>query len=489
MKSPTEIYALLQDADPVVDAATLDTSALIARIETELGDSTATSRVEPDREEPITPIGATARPVVPTPHRRLWRGPLVAVGTAAIILSAALGVAAVAGWFGTAAEVADTGTTTTVAPTTTTPPFTEALPSAVITLSPAPDVDPVRVSTVLGDLKFTTLQFPTDDALASLVVTPSSLVATPYGLVAIDDHVLRWSTDGLIWEGVPVTVSGKLIVEGADVLVLGDIGSVRYGWDGRAWAEKARLDLPGAQIVFGPRGAVALRGSAIYYSTDGVHFSEAESGPSRNVFVAAENVPEEDRDFGDCRATFGATVSQIRAVLATDAGFVALTSASHPGDLVCAPLLWFSADGNTWDLVSPDSPFGQMAIVYADDFRGIAEHNGRFVASGRVGGQGLTEELATLWVSDDGLAWQQVDVDIDDAFEVAVGGLGWIMLTGDEMWFSADGLAWDGPHDQPDGLGTGWFTPQLAVGSDTIFGVGTVPGTWDFTPVVGRLQE
>lgn len=97
------------------------------------------------------------------------------------------------------------------------------------------------------------------------------------------------------------------------------------------------------------------------------------------------------------------------AVLATDAGFVALTSAWHPDGEICEPLLWFSADGNTWDLVSPDSPFGEMAVVQVDDLWGIAERDGRFVAIGRVGGQGQVEEQAAIWVSDDGLIWQRFE--------------------------------------------------------------------------------
>lgn len=41
-----------------------------------------------------------------------------------------------------------------------------------------------------------------------------------------------------------------------------------------------------------------------------------------------------------------------------------------------------------------------------------------------------------------------------------------------QLWFSNDGLTWDGPHELPDALTTGfpgYFPPQLAVGSDTIF--------------------
>jgi hypothetical protein len=506
VKTPTEVYTLLENADPVVDAPTLDTSALVARIETELGDSAAASRVDPIRQESIAPTGTTARPIVPTSLRRLWRGPIVAVGTAAIILSAVLGVGFVAGWFGTTRDtepyVADTVTTTSVASTTTasvapttdrTPPATGALPPAVMTLSEAPESRPVRVSTAMGDFEFSTLQFPPGDEFAF----GFELAATPYGPVAIEDSMLWWSTDFQTWQGIP-GVDGRFVtVEGDDLIVGGDFhGAVRFAWNGDGWTEQERLDLPGwvDQIVFGPRGAVSVGGGAIFYSADGVHFTEAEHGPSKDVFTVVQWVPEEDRDFGDCRATFGATANKMDAVLATDAGFVVLASASHPDGMICAPLLWFSPDGNTWDLVSPDSPFGEISSINSE----IAERDGRFIATGEVGGQGLEEIQSAIWVSDDGLMWQRAELPNRRGGGVVAGDLGW-MLGGDAspeeeddtdlaMWFSTDGLTWDGPHHLPQPLGSllpGWRLPQLAIGSDAIFGIGSE----DVVLVVGRLQD
>jgi hypothetical protein len=56
------------------------------------------------------------------------------------------------------------------------------------------------------------------------------------------------------------------------------------------------------------------------------------------------------------------------------------------------------------------------------------------------------------------------------------------------MWFSIDGLTWDGPYDLPQPLGgllPGWRLPRPVVGSDAIFGVGGE----DVVLVVGRLQD
>jgi hypothetical protein len=471
----------------------------------------------PDWAELEARVAETSRLTAPfrTPSdRRIWRKPVLAFVIGLFVILIATG--GIALWVGGGdPDVADepipttqapAPTTTTPTPTTTTPTTTlvgtgapsglvndgqatapERLPA--ITLTPAPDVDPVLVSTVIGDLEFTTLQFPPG------LEFDEGVAWTPFGLVAIDESALWWSTDGVTWEGVPVPVSGGLMVVGDDVVVLGDRSAVWFAWDGTGWIEQTRLELPDQvnHIVFGPRGAVTVTDTMLYYSTDGVHFTKAERPPSKDLLPVEESpstsLPD-DAEFGVCPI-----IEVIDALLATDAGFVALTAA-HPNewndDPICEPLLWFSADGNNWELVSHDSPFGGTAFVGGTaGLDEIAERDGRFVAAGGVGGRGA------VWVSDDGLTWQQADVDLDYASTVAVGEMGW-MLTGGladrredpihpYMWFSTDGLTWDGPYQLPVALASIWgIAPQLAVGSDAIFGVG---GPWDRGPVVGRLQD
>jgi hypothetical protein len=145
-------------------------------------------------------------------------------------------------------------------------------------------------------------------------------------------------------------------------------------------------------------------------------------------------------------------------------------------------VLWVSADGNRWELLSPTSPFGDGAAIH-----NIGEHAGRFVAVGGIGGEGA------VWISDDGVSWQRADVAVEMATGIAGGDLGWILtgsaVRGDplavDMWFSRDGLTWDGPYEGPETLATVYSLPQLAVGTDMIFGNG---GTHD-NPVIARLQD
>jgi hypothetical protein len=360
----------------------------------------------------------------------------------------------------------------------------------------APEVTPVRVSTVLGDLEFTAMQFPKDNELRF-----TAIETTPFGAVGIENYRLWSSTDFRTWERVPATNNAwRLVVDGNDLIVLDGAGAHRLAWNGTRWTEQPRLDLPGPidQIVFGPQGAVAWRNTTvsstiIFFSADGTDFAEAESGPDSGLFVAGPSVPEEDRDFGDCRLTAFADTSKIDTVLATDAGFVALTSGRHPDGLSCAPLLWFSAGGNAWELISPESPFGEMAVVDA-----VVERNGRFVATGALedqGGQDV-EEGPALWVSDDALTWHRESLPTRSA--VVAGEMGWMRIGNagypgaedPDMWFSPDGLTWDGPYNLPAGLVRHPYisTGLPAVGADAIFGVG-VDDDVIFVPVVARLRR
>ncbi len=122
MKSDTEIYALLADADPVADPAALDTSALTARMESALGRGLATSPADLTRKETTMvtrqqPDLETRAPT-PTPPPRTRRGPLIAAATAVVIILAGVGLAFAAGVFDSESDTTAADELTTTVPTT-----------------------------------------------------------------------------------------------------------------------------------------------------------------------------------------------------------------------------------------------------------------------------------------------------------------------------------------------------------------------------------
>jgi hypothetical protein len=358
-------------------------------------------------------------------------------------------------------------------------PTTETMPPIVLAAAPGAS----KVATSIGTLAFTTWQLPAGRQFYRSV-------ATDHGVVAVepDSDALYWSTDLVTWHGTPTIDEPWAVYRvGDQVVVTGQGGTARYGWNGSGWIESSRLNLPGVieRLVSGPHGSVAVVGSSYYRSDDGVHFTPAQRPPSKDRLLATGS--------GGCAGGFmGSGPADVAApVLATSTGFVALTPA-HPADWqstpVCDPVLWTSTDGSQWSPASTSS-FGTGAFVDA-----IAEHDGRFVAVG-----GSDHDHAALWVSDDGLRWTRstlslagLDQLVGPGLTVSGGPLGWIVTgrwsvsgsdrLGSAFWTSSDGRTFQGPYPLPDGLRSGYIPALLTIGRDTIFGVGG-----DLVPVSARL--
>ncbi|MEA2002531.1 MAG: hypothetical protein U9N84_11715 [Actinomycetota bacterium] len=345
-------------------------------------------------------------------------------------------------------------------------------PVLPFTLIQDPGQAPVGVSTAIGDFEFTTLRTPGYDVFDTEM--------TPFGWMVLGGDVVYRSDDGLTWDAVLTGAEDLwMMADGPDLIVYG-WGSVRYSWDGAGWAEVAALQLPGRiqGLAFGPTGAVALANNTVYYSIDGVAFAPAEAGP--------DSVQVDTGQSGVCEGSWpeiSLAGPGSGPILVTETGYVLLAPADGKWDPLpmCEPLAWFSTDGNHWELLTPQSPFGESVAV-AD----VAAFAGRFVAMGE----------GDVWVSDDGIDWQRADVPLlTSARGIAAGDLGWF-LVGDssnpddgtlpvDMWFSADGLTWDGPYAGPEGFGWFYFHIEPSVGSDAIY---SVNGGHDGL-VIGRVQE
>jgi hypothetical protein len=350
-----------------------------------------------------------------------------------------------------------------------------------ITLEPAPDVASLSVSTVIGDLEFDTWKIPVG-------YTFVDIASTPFGPVTNEGfNTLRWSADGVTWEGIqPPIDAWRITVDGADMIVYGD-GYVRYAWDGDTWTETAVVALPGAarHMAFGSQGTVAIIEDRVYHAADGVTFVPAAAGPAPERLPAGAGVNCVQN--GPSSST-SPPQPQFGPVLATETGFVLVTPAHRANwsrTPACEPLFWSSPDGDTWELASERSPFGEGAIVH-----NIAGHDGHWVA---VGATPADELDGAIWVSRDALTWQRADVQAQAVYAVAGGPLGWVVtgtegtrpLPATDLWFSADGITWDGPHPGPDALTTIYFYPELAVGPDGVHAVGTGHDVY----VIGRLRE
>ena len=317
-------------------------------------------------------------------------------------------------------------------------------------------------------------------------------LGTTHGPVAVPmaEGRFHWSTDNVTWSGTTTSVEPRRLTRAGDDVVVFDGGAVRYAWDGAGWVEAARLDVQDAyRMAFGPRGAVAAEGSGtgVTYSfaPDSEHFTKARSGPSKGPLTGTDS---------RCRSLGSGPWDTPGPLLATSTGFVALT-ASNPekwNELsTCSPVVWTSPEGDVWTLVSPESPFGAGSTVGY-----VAERDGRFVATGTSAPRSSNPNpVAAVWTSRDGMTWQPSDLDVGSAqgLTVSSGALGWV-VTGatvgtqaltDLMWTSPDGVVWDGPHPLPTGFGTGWLPLHLAIGTDSIFGI----GGRSQIPVVARIVD
>ena len=386
--------------------------------------------------------------------------------------------AALAGGCTESSSPASSGATLGTTPSSLGSLFSGPAWSEEFSLLPVEGVAPLRMSTSIGVLEWTTYAFPEGWELWNVLATGHGPVALA---TSIEPPLLLWSRDSVAWHEVETDVPADRFARAGGDVVLFNGSAVRYAWNGSGWARVAALDVPGwvRGLAFGARDAVAT-----YDVKGGVGFAHASDGLT---FAAVDGPVPEELKGDNCGYTYLGYGPKGPQVLATRDGFVAMTPSNRMNwgpQSLCEPLTWTSADGIDWTLRTPTSPFDGGVVV---DF--VAEREGRFVAVGHADDPGYW----AAWTSGDAIVWEPIEADLTNiqALTVSSGPLGWI-ITGanasaagleDLMWTSPDGVTWDGPFTLPTGFGTGYDTLDLAIGTDTIFGL----GGREPIPVVARL--
>lgn len=362
-------------------------------------------------------------------------------------------------------------------------PVVEPVPSTPASAADALRLEPVGEAlvstTALGTVAWQAYELPGGHTLRSLTATPS-------GPVALDGNRLRWMTEPREWRALELPFSpARLVLVGEDLIASGNGQAVFLERSGSGWVVGEPVDLPYpagdggsehdiGQAASGSRTIVLVDGTRLAHGS--LTADDAWAGITRPVFKLAVRGPDKETLWaaahgevaGPCLPTWTSGYGSGPRVLATGAGFVALTPGTQGQgwrtEPMCEAVLWTSEDGSDWELVSPESPFGSGALVSR-----IASFRGRHVAVGN-----------RVWVSDDGLAWKRLMVDFcregSGCTEPAVVGAsaaGWVILGWNgTAWTSADGRTWEPMPPTATLPRGGWLQPQLAVGPSWIVAAG-----------------
>lgn len=283
------------------------------------------------------------------------------------------------------------------------------------------------------------------------------------GRVNADCAQLWVSSDGDGWRGAPAAGGGVSIPCDATIYDLASDGSIALAVGEKrgtpaVWVSGDELEweiqwgvptLPfgeGDEIrtVAGSSLGFVAAGSAIWFSPDGTHWTGAAVPPVEGIvdvaagpegFVAVGSLPEPTPMFGGLVSTANAVLyspdGRTWTVAATLTGTLgaegecrvaANTTVHGPhGFLIagdCVPedatvahsSMWTSEDGLGWEQVPyDDAAFGEPAYIAST----AADDHGYLAA-----GWALTETgtIATVWSSDDGIAWIRIEIpDTDGA--------------------------------------------------------------------------
>jgi hypothetical protein len=183
--------------------------------------------------------------------------------------------------------------------------------------------------------------------------------------------------------------------------------------------------------------------------------------PSESAAPSASQEPAANDAFAwaDAGTFSGPGATSVTDVAAWDGGFLAVGHAwadgfiHGPGE----PLVWVSEDGRSWSEVDPG--LGTTDV----ELRGILPlTTGGVVIVGDVGAQaaqsGEGPITSAAWRSTDGQTWNEFELPSEiasQAVSVASGPVGHVIVTGSEVWYSADAESWQLAYEVDEGVDLG----------------------------------
>jgi hypothetical protein len=366
---------------------------------------------------------------IPATLRHEWLGPaLVATGAAVL----AILVIAAPILFLRGEEQSVTDTTHPPVPTTT-QVVTTTLP--ITTTAPAPTTDPPPIPVVPA----TAWQRVPHESVFEEAWINAVMVGGP-GVVAAGGHgpyALGWPIDAAVW----VSSDGVVWDSIDEPSFTGNAPDAGESWGARiADLATGSLGLAGG----GHFGTVA----AIWTSQDGINWSR---------------VLDDD--------LLGDESSGILGITAGGPGWVAVGSVDSDGGV------WFSEDGLDWIQVNDDDLLAGDRIEAT--LYDVAAWNDGLIAVGLVGlwdGNGIQASRGAVWVSEDGIEWQELDeasfadarvfegVSIDPSTDTAL-----VFGTPGGIWSSVDGVTWDASRSDsmrgpPPSSGVAWDGERAIAG-------------------------
>ena len=205
-----------------------------------------------------------------------------------------------------------------------------------------------------------------------------------------------------------------------------------------------RILVFGAILLVAGCGVPGASGSSSPTPSASVEADPSASASASASSAAPSATPEPPPGTGSWTMTHTVDADPGSAVatdVAWEGGFVAIGHVRANDSVVSdpSPRIWRSTDGLTWTEEMPDLGVDLVALIGIE-----VQQDGQFMLVGQTGlPMNPAAQGTAAWLSPDGVDWEPIDMPMDGpALAFDRGALGYILVAGDELWFSADGESW-----------------------------------------------